>query len=171
MNLGLWKNATRDFNSIALAPVFVSASDLHLTAVNVGIDNKGSALYSVALDYDGAPRSITTPDIGCDEFVSSPGFMAPEITEDVVIEPTLSVYPNPINSNATLSVTLGKESKVSIRIYNIVGELIQSIDEQMLPEGTRNIEFNSATMRSGLYICRMIVNNEKIGVKRMEVIR
>ena len=171
LNLGLWKNATRDFNSIALAPVFVSASDLHLTAVNVGIDNKGSALYSVALDYDGAPRSITTPDIGCDEFVSSPGFMAPEITEDVVIEPTLSVYPNPINSNATLSVTLGKESKVSIRIYNIVGELIQSIDEQMLPEGTRNIEFNSATMRSGLYICRMIVNNEKIVVKRMEVIR
>ncbi len=170
-NWSLWKTAARDFNSISIVPIFTSVTDLHLTAANVGIDNKGSAVNSMLYDIDGGPRSLLSPDMGCDEFGSIPAFMSPETIEDQVVEPTMTIYPNPVSSSAMIAVTLGEESQVSIRIYNIIGELMQTINEQTLPKGTRNFEFNSNNLNPGMYICHMIVNGEKLVIKRMEVIR
>ena len=55
-------------NSLNVAPVFVSATDLHLTDVNTALDNKGTPLAEVTVDIDGATRSTTKPDMGADEF-------------------------------------------------------------------------------------------------------
>ncbi len=63
-----WQTATtKDANSVSVDPVFASASDLH--AFGSGIDNLGTPLASVTTDIDGDLRSLTTPDMGADEFV------------------------------------------------------------------------------------------------------
>jgi hypothetical protein len=49
-------------------PNFVSATDLHLTNVNCGIDNLGAPIGSYLIDIDANTRSITVPDMGADEF-------------------------------------------------------------------------------------------------------
>ena len=62
----------QDANSVNVAPVFTSNTDLHLvTSSNDGIDKKGTPIGSVTTDIDGAARDATTPDIGADEFVST----------------------------------------------------------------------------------------------------
>ena len=63
----------QDLNSINFAPVFNSSTDLHLvnsSVINAALNNSGLALASVPNDYDLQVRSITTPDIGADEFTS-----------------------------------------------------------------------------------------------------
>jgi hypothetical protein len=62
----------REANSISLMPIFVSATDLHLTDANCGIDGKGTPAY-ITTDIDGTTRNATTPDIGADEFTASYG--------------------------------------------------------------------------------------------------
>ncbi len=75
VTLSDWQTATgQDANSLAVDPLFVSATDLHLQAGSPMI-NAGTPLAEVTTDIDGDPRSATTPDIGADEFstVGQPG--------------------------------------------------------------------------------------------------
>lgn len=65
--LGDWISAwNKDSNSVSVDPRFVSTTDLHATAV--AMDNLGTPLASVAVDIDNQLRSLTTPDIGADEY-------------------------------------------------------------------------------------------------------
>ncbi|MBA2612877.1 MAG: T9SS type A sorting domain-containing protein [Bacteroidetes bacterium] len=58
-----------NLNSKNVLPVFTSSVDLHLVATsNPSLDNSGTPSTSVITDIDNQPRSITTPDIGADEF-------------------------------------------------------------------------------------------------------
>jgi hypothetical protein len=59
-------------NSVNIAPVFTSTTDLHLPpASNATLDNLGQFIATVTTDIDGQTRSVTTPDMGADEFVVS----------------------------------------------------------------------------------------------------
>ena len=66
-SLAAWITATQsDTNSVSVDPGFISVSDLHATAT--AMDNKGTPLLNIGDDIDGTIRSMTTPDIGADEF-------------------------------------------------------------------------------------------------------
>jgi YVTN family beta-propeller protein len=170
-NISLWKGTGRDAGSISISPIYVSVNDLHLTAANTGIDNKGSGTNSSNHDFDGASRNGSKPDMGCDEFVSTAGMFEPGVVEESIAQPTLSIYPNPMSTSAMLTVRLGAESKINLKIYNYLGELILTIDEQLMAKGENNLEFNAMNLRGGIYFCRIIVNDEQIVVKRIEIIR
>jgi len=63
-----WQTAsTKDANSVSVDPIFASASNLH--ALGGGINDLGTPLAAVTTDIDGELRSLTTPDIGADEFL------------------------------------------------------------------------------------------------------
>lgn len=65
-----------NLNSTTVAPVFVSASDLHLVAASNGaLDDAGTAVNGVPVDIDNQARNLNTPDIGADEF-TGPGCAA-----------------------------------------------------------------------------------------------
>ncbi|MBL4656961.1 MAG: hypothetical protein JKX73_03095, partial [Flavobacteriales bacterium] len=67
INLAAWTAANaKDGNSVSLDPAFVSNFDLHSCAV--GLSNAGTPVAGVTVDIDGAPRDLSFPDIGADEF-------------------------------------------------------------------------------------------------------
>ena len=72
-NLAAWQTAVSDdANSIEADPVFVNpANDLHIdpSALRLAspVDNAGTPVPGIAIDFDGGLRSATTPDIGADE--------------------------------------------------------------------------------------------------------
>lgn len=70
-----WKTVTgKDANSLNVNPVFVSATDLHLSSTNADLDNKGVAILGINRDIDGQVRG-SVPDMGADEYgaVALPG--------------------------------------------------------------------------------------------------
>ena len=71
--LGDWQTATgQDAASISGDPLFVSDTDLHLTAASAAIGG-ATPLAAVTTDFDGGIRDATAPDMGADEF----GVIAP----------------------------------------------------------------------------------------------
>ncbi len=59
----------QDGASQNIAPLFTSATDLHLVpAGNALLDNMGTPVAGITNDIDCATRNVTTPDIGADEF-------------------------------------------------------------------------------------------------------
>jgi hypothetical protein len=79
--LNMWRAATGyDLNSVSVAPVFVSPTNLHLVnGSNAGLDNKGISIAQVPVDIDAESRSVT-PDIGADEMPASSDVNPPVIT-------------------------------------------------------------------------------------------
>lgn len=70
-DLASWQNATGyDANSLSIDPQFVSSTDLH--TANVLLDGAAVPFPEVTDDIDGQPRNGTMPDIGADEFVTTP---------------------------------------------------------------------------------------------------
>ncbi len=74
LTLSAWQTAsTQDANSLNLAPVFVSPTDLHLiSASNVALGDHGIPIPGVTTDYDGDIRDVMNPDMGMDEFLLPP---------------------------------------------------------------------------------------------------
>jgi len=75
--LAAWRTATLlDANSISANPGFystVAPYNFHIiTYLPSPVDNVGTPLAAVTTDFDGEPRSGTTPDIGADEFTYTP---------------------------------------------------------------------------------------------------
>ncbi len=58
-------------NSMNVLPNFVGVNDMHLIpATNAMIDNVGTPIAGITVDIDNQTRSLTTPDIGADEFTA-----------------------------------------------------------------------------------------------------
>lgn len=64
-----WQTASGfDANSLSIDPVLTSATNPK--PVSYAMDNKGTPLAAVPQDMNGLSRSLTTPDIGCVEYVA-----------------------------------------------------------------------------------------------------
>ena len=68
-------------------------------------------------------------------------------------------YPNPFNPNTTIKYQVPKECKVSIKIYDLLGaEIIELLNEKREP-GIYEIEFNAASLPSGVYLYKLTDGN------------
>ncbi|MBK9449281.1 MAG: HYR domain-containing protein [Bacteroidetes bacterium] len=68
--LANWQTATSgDANAVNIAPVFAGLNNLRLpSASNAALNDLGTPAPAVTTDIDCATRSLTTPDMGADEF-------------------------------------------------------------------------------------------------------
>lgn len=64
-------------------------------------------------------------------------------------------YPNPFNPATTIRYSLGEDSRVKIVIYNILGEKIKLLVNEIKPAGEHEVNFNAGNLPSGIYFCRM----------------
>ncbi len=60
-------------------------------------------------------------------------------------------YPNPFNPSTVINYTLPNESKVSLKVYDILGNEIATLVNKSQNAGSYNINFNASEMPSGVY--------------------
>ena len=70
----------------------------------------------------------------------------------------IEIYPNPAHSNATISVDLKEKGKVSVNVYNTVGQLVNSSSYEG-QFGVNNSTLNLDNLSAGLYIVNVKVGN------------
>jgi len=143
-------------NSLNVLPVFVSATDFHLSATgNAALDNKGTPVIEVTLDADGNIRNALTPDLGSFEFTA-----AVLAVNEAAKKNTVNVYPNPVVDY----LYINNDSRIKdIEVYNVSGQRILS--------ETINAEKGSVDLRraaAGVYILK--VNTEK-GSQSLKIIK
>ena len=64
-------------------------------------------------------------------------------------------YPNPFNPETTIEFDLLVSSKVTLKIFNILGEEVVNAPFSSLPAGSYRYEWNATGMASGVYLCRL----------------
>jgi subtilisin family serine protease len=79
---------------------------------------------------------------------------------------SLSMYPNPIQDEAFLKVSLTQPTSFVVKITKLSGELVKTYQLNNLPEGIHRIRLNLAQLPSGLYLC-MIQGNGKNEVVKL----
>ena len=68
-------------------------------------------------------------------------------------------YPNPFNSTTTIQYFLPEQSYVKIEVYNVLGEKIKTLVDGEQIANLYRIKFNAESLPSGIYLCRIVINN------------
>ena len=69
--------------------------------------------------------------------------------------PTLAAAPNPFTQSATISYSVAQSSPVKLTLYNTAGQLIQTLLNETKPAGKHSIQFDGASLPSGVYFYRL----------------
>lgn len=79
-------------------------------------------------------------------------------------------YPNPFNPTTTIRYQLPKDGMVTLKVYDILGaEVVTLVNEEKVA-GKYEVNFNAATLASGVYIYRLSVN-DFVNVKKMVLLK
>ena len=79
-------------------------------------------------------------------------------------------YPNPFNPETTIDFALPVGSKISLKIFNLLGEEIMNLVEDWMPAGYHRITFNGGNLASGIYIYVMNADDFH-SVRKMTLIK
>jgi hypothetical protein len=75
---------------------------------------------------------------------------------DIITENKIDNYPNPFNPTAVISYQLVNSGYVSIKIYDIIGNEIAVLVDEVKSKGKHQIYFNAGELSSGIYIYRIV---------------
>jgi hypothetical protein len=64
-------------------------------------------------------------------------------------------YPNPFNPTTNIDFSLAKPSHTTIQVFNVVGQLVETIVDQNFSAGTHTIYFQADNLSAGVYFYRI----------------
>jgi len=64
-------------------------------------------------------------------------------------------YPNPFNPSTTIQFQVQKAGRVSLKVYNILGEEVATLLDEAKAAGSYAVSFDAATLASGMYFYRL----------------
>ena len=141
--------------------------------------NAGIASYALdeyyLINYDSADYDGTAPDMG--HLGASPDvhFELLEIQSSVADMPDgfqlLGSYPNPFNPITTIRFTLQNSGHTRLSIYNISGKHVADLVDKNMQSGTYKLRFNADALPSGIYIARLIQNEQILGSHKLLMVK
>ena len=92
--------------------------------------------------------------------------------DDVTENPSVnnvnvSMYPNPVSSQATLSFELKESCSVSYQVFDMSGRMVMNQNMGHLAEGEHQVNINAESLSSGSYILRLNQGAKNNSVKFM----
>ena len=78
---------------------------------------------------------------------------------DITINPTQysldQNYPNPFNPSTTIEFNIAEQGLVNLSVYNLLGEKVATMVNEMMESGNHKFEFNASNLASGIYLVKM----------------
>ena len=79
-------------------------------------------------------------------------------------------YPNPFNPSTTIEYDLPKEGFVTLKVYDVLGNLVKTLVNKYQAKGRYDINFNAGNIASGIYIYQLQSGNF-ISTKKMLLLK
>lgn len=76
-------------------------------------------------------------------------------------------YPNPFNPKTKIGYQVPEESKVELKVYDILGREVEILNNEIMKPGYYEIEFNGERLPSGIYIYSLISNGFRANKKML----
>jgi len=92
--------------------------------------------------------------------------------EQIIISKTvLKTYPNPFNPTINFSFSLNKKSMIKVNLFNIKGQLVHVIHQDMLSCGDHIITWNAGNLSSGIYFAQLVAENKVLDTKKITLLK
>lgn len=85
--------------------------------------------------------------------------------EEVALENNVTVYPNPVEDLATITMNLVSSDNVTVDVYNAVGQKVYSVNKGQLAAGNHNVTVDFSALESGFYFVNVTVGTTTITKK------
>lgn len=79
-------------------------------------------------------------------------------------------FPNPFNPTTTIQYQLPTDSKITLKVYDILGSEVITLVNEEQEAGYKEIKFNAGNIASGIYIYRLH-SGDFVSVKKMMVVK
>lgn len=148
---------------------------IHLFISEIDFDAVGN-VYATALGFNqwvvfsrpDGENSFTTPAL---DMVTVTGSTALDEKSPVVHEFYLKQnYPNPFNPVTEIEFSLAKSGHAILKIYNTLGQEVTTLVNRNMKAGVHRVTFDASNLASGVYIYKLITNNQVIS-KKMSVVK
>ena len=85
------------------------------------------------------------------------------IADQVVLYPN---YPNPFNPKTTIRFSLAEDQFVSLGIYNLRGQMVETLVNDRLSAGIHSLDWHAGKVASGIYLYQL-QSGDKILTQKM----
>jgi hypothetical protein len=76
-------------------------------------------------------------------------------------------YPNPFNPSTMINYQLPTANMVSLKIYNLLGQQVETLVDERQPAGKYEINFDASKLASGMYIYRIQAGSYTVSKKML----
>lgn len=83
----------------------------------------------------------------------------------------LPVYPNPFNSQATITVALPVTADLEVTVLNIAGQHVETLTHSRTAAGQCSYSFNAANLPSGIYFVRAVVPGRLASTQKIMLLK
>ncbi len=74
---------------------------------------------------------------------------------------SVTMYPNPVKSNATFTYDLDEEAFVELSVYSLTGQKVSTVISRHQNAGAQRAEFDATNLTPGVYVYVLQANNSK----------
>ena len=71
-----------------------------------------------------------------------------------------AAYPNPFNPSTSFSMDLSADMDVTVKVFNLTGQLVDVITEGQLTKGEHTFVWNASNLASGVYFISTHAGND-----------
>jgi dienelactone hydrolase len=89
---------------------------------------------------------------------------------------SLQVYPNPMNDKLVVSISLEKAAFAEVKIYNLKGQLIRSLNSSLMNKGTHELSWDGidtdrGKVKPGLYFIVLKAEGRNQAIRKVVLLR
>ncbi len=78
-------------------------------------------------------------------------------------------FPNPFNPSTTISFSLPEAQDITLSVYNVNGQLVQTLVSGVVEMGAHNVTFDASELSSGMYLYTLETPSQSISKKMVLV--
>jgi hypothetical protein len=116
-------------------------------------------------NYDGSGRSVIFKEIKSNTAIkrSALSGLQPEYFQ------LYQNYPNPFNSSTTIAYSLSQSAKVTLSLFNSVGQKVNTLVDEEQHMGAHTVQLDASFFASGIYMVQLSVEGQTKSIKLLSL--
>jgi hypothetical protein len=92
------------------------------------------------------------------------------IDDQVLVDESVEVFPNPVINTSTIRFNLAQSSAVSVELFNSAGKLVKELSNSLMQAGTHEIMLDANDLNTGVYFIK-IEKGDQVVTRKIAVVK